>query len=125
MNKILLIEDDIMTREFLCELLQSASFDVIQAGDGRRGLQLARDGHPDLILCDINLPQIDGYGVLKALRDDLKMAQTPFIFVTSESCTPSCRRAIQLGANDFLSKPVDIQVLLKAITLQLNKLSLG
>jgi CheY-like chemotaxis protein len=84
-------------------------------------LQIAKEQTPNLILCDINMPKLDGYDVLQELRKDLTTANVPFIFISGEICTPNCRRALQLGANDFLSKPLNNKELLEAIAIQFNQ----
>lgn len=121
MTKILLIEDDAIIRLSISSLLKLSGFNVIDAKNGKVGLHLAKEQLPDLILCDINMPQLDGYEVLEELRNDLKTFKLPFIFISSDICTASCRRALQLGANDFLTKPVENNELLEAIAIQINK----
>ncbi|MCA1993113.1 MAG: response regulator [Coleofasciculus sp. S288] len=113
---ILIIENNEMTRSNFIEFLEAKNFNIISAGDGASGLQLAKQFHPDLILCEINLPSLSGFGVLKELRRDFITAKTPFIFLTSDS--DSRYRAMQLGANDYLTKPVTLNKLLKSITHQ-------
>lgn len=116
MNKlVLIIEDDPMFRLSIFEFLESKDFNVISTADGASGLQLARDFHPDLIVCDINLPYLNGFEILKQVREDLTTAKTPLIFITSETDPDSRDRAMQLGANDYLTKPVSIDRLLKSI----------
>jgi DNA-binding response OmpR family regulator len=112
---VLIIEDDPMFRLSIFEFLESKDFNVISTADGASGLQLARDFHPDLIVCDINLPYLNGFEILKQVREDLTTAKTPLIFITSETDPDSRDRAMQLGANDYLTKPVSIDRLLKSI----------
>lgn len=121
MKTILLIEDNPIIRLSVSNLLRLRGFNVIEAKTGKVGLQLAKEQPPDLILSDINIPQLDGYGVLEELRKDLITAKVPFIFVTAYECTPMCRCALQLGANDWITKPVNNDELLKAIAIQLDK----
>lgn len=121
MRKIVLIEDQAVTRLSIGAFLRAQNFDVLEAGDGAMGLQLTQEHHPDLVLCDINLPILDGYEVLQELRKNVITEKTPFLFISSESCCSNYHRAIQLGANDYLKKPLVNQELLEAITLQLDK----
>ena len=119
---ILIIEDDQIFRAIIFDLLELENFNVISAQDGFLGLKLAKQFKPDLILCDINIPQLNGYGVLNRLREDSTIAKTPFIFLTSDSDTESRSQAMQLGANDYLTKPVKFSTLLDAIDNQFNQL---
>jgi DNA-binding response OmpR family regulator len=118
---VLLIEDDPMFRLSIFEFLESQNFNVISTEDGMSGLQLAQEFHPDLIVCDINLPHLNGFDILNKVRGDLATAKTPFIFLTSETDPDSRRRAMQLGANDYLTKPVSLNQLLKSITINVNQ----
>ena len=120
-NLILIVEDDEMIRSIIYEFLEMENFNVISAEDGCVGVYLAQELHPDLILCDINMPNLDGFGVLEKIRKNTRTAKTPFIFLTSEVDSESRKRAVQLGANDYLTKPVNISRLLEAIANQLQK----
>jgi len=113
---ILVIEDDEMMRSTLFEILELEDFNVISAGDGFFGLRIAKEMQPDLIICDLNIPNLSGYEVLQRLRNNLTTDKIPFIFLTSESDADSRRRAMQLGANSYLTKPVAIGTLLATIT---------
>ncbi|NEQ79883.1 MAG: response regulator [Moorea sp. SIO2I5] len=125
MNKtILLIENDKLLRSNFSDLLELEGFNVLTAEDGWLGLNLAKIVRPDLIICEINIPSLDGYELLQILRDRLKTAKTPFIFLTSESKENGYDRAKQLGANDYLTKPVESRELLAAINQQLRILPL-
>lgn len=115
---ILVIEDDEMIRSNLFELLELEDFNVLSAGDGFSGLLLAKELQPDLILCDINMPKLNGFEVLNKLRADVATAKIPFIFHTSDTDSYSHRQAMQLGANDYLTKPVTVKKLLEAVANQ-------
>jgi DNA-binding response OmpR family regulator len=119
---ILIIEDSEIIRSIIFEFLELKNFNVLSAEDGCIGLHLAKELQPDLILCDINMPKLDGYGVLKKLREDLSTATIPFIFLTAEADPDSRCRAMQLGANDYLTKPVNVSKLLNAIANQFTKI---
>ena len=112
---ILVIEDDDMMRSTLFEILELEDFNVVSAGDGLLGLRLGKEMQPDLIICDLNIPIINGYGVLQRLRENSTTANIPLIFLTSDSNPESRQRAMQLGANSYLTKPVTISKLLETI----------
>jgi len=115
---VLVIEDDETLRSNLFELLEMEEFNVISAEDGCSGLQLAKEIQPNLILCDINMPKLNGFEVLNKLREDVTTANIPFIFHTADTDPDSQRRAMQLGANGYLTKPVTIGKLLETVTNQ-------
>lgn len=117
-NLILIIDDDELTRSIFIEFLELENFNTICAEDGLVGLQLAQECKPDLILCDINMPRLNGHQVLKCLRDRRDTANIPLIFLTANT-NPNCRmRALQLGANDYLIKPIEFRQLIAAINKQ-------
>ncbi|MCC5635683.1 response regulator [Nostoc sp. CHAB 5844] len=121
MNKILIIEDDINVRQNLIDLLYAENFNVITAENGYLGLQLAQAEIPDLIICDVMMPVLDGYTVLKELRQNPKTALIPFIFLTAKSEKTDFRKGMDLGADDYISKPFSRTELLAAITCRLEK----
>src|SRR6187401_591622 len=104
-NTILVIDDCLDIRENISEILGLANYDVLCAADGKAGLELARKNHPDLILCDIMMPVLDGYGVLHALQSTPELASTPFVFLTGQTEKNNFRSAMDLGADDYLAKP--------------------
>lgn len=118
---ILLIENDEILRDDFREILEVENFNVIDAEDGLIGLQLAKDIQPHLILCDINMPNLNGYGVLQKIREDAIIKNTPFIFITSESDPQYRRKAMKIGANDYVKKNGDIAGLLRGIAKQIKK----
>lgn len=121
MLTILLIEDHAPLRENLRELLVLAGYEVHVAADGRSGLEMAHAQRPDLILCDIMLPGIDGYEVLTQLRRDASTRALPFIFLTAKGTPPDIRAGMNLGADDYLPKPVSRNDLLKAVRTRLER----
>lgn len=121
MTKILVIEDEESVRENILELLEAEGFDTIAAEDGRIGVELALSEVPDLILCDLMMPEIDGYGVLIALREEPVTATIPFIFLTARSARADFRLGMDLGADDYLTKPFTRDELLSAIASRLVK----
>ena len=115
MKKILVIEDEPEMRRNLATILKLEKFSVMQAENGRAGIDLARKETPDLILCDVMMPEMDGHAVLKALREDSKLVMTPFIFLTAKGEKADFRSGMDLGADDYLTKPVAKADLLSAI----------
>src|SRR5204863_6282412 len=97
------------------EALEMEQFETLSAREGRQGVELAQRDRPDLILCDVTMPGLDGYGVLQALRKDPATARIPFIFLTARSEHTDVRAGMNLGADDYLIKPVSIGDLLDAI----------
>jgi DNA-binding NarL/FixJ family response regulator len=121
MKKILVIEDEPLMRHSLITALQHGSFGAIGAEDGDRGLELARTESPDLILCDVTMPGKDGYEVLIELRTDPKTSAIPFIFLTGKSEMSDFRAGMDLGADDYLAKPVTTENMLAAISMRLER----
>jgi DNA-binding NarL/FixJ family response regulator len=121
MSSILIIEDDPPTRENLQLILEMEGFSVRSAPDGRAGLTLARQQRPDLILCDVSMPGVDGHGVLRELRADPQHADTPFVFLTARGERQDQRAGMNLGADDYLCKPVDAEDLIAAIQTRLRR----
>ena len=94
---------------------------MVQADNGKAGIELARQNRPDLIICDIMMPELDGYGVLHIVRKDPDLADTPFVFLTAKAELGNFRTGMNLGADDYLTKPFDDLTLLKAVEIRLNK----
>ncbi len=116
MKKILVIEDEPEMRRNLLTILRLEKFEPVGAENGKTGIALAKSTKPDLILCDVMMPEIDGFGVLRALRADAATASIPFIFLTAKGEKIDVRSGMNLGADDYLAKPVDKTDLLSAIT---------
>lgn len=121
MTQILVIEDDPNVRTLILKLLQAEGFDALSAEDGRTGLRLARVHEPDLIICDIMMPEFDGYEVLSQLRQNAATATIPFIFLSAKSERTDLRQGMELGADDYLTKPFKRAELLGAISARLTK----
>ncbi len=119
--KILVIEDEPEMLFNLVSILRLERFEPIAAKNGRAGVAAARQERPDLILCDVMMPELDGYGVLAALRADARTAATPFIFLTAKGEKPDIRTGMNLGADDYLTKPVAKADLLAAIRARLER----
>ncbi|MBO3458097.1 response regulator [Aetokthonos hydrillicola Thurmond2011] len=121
MYQILVIEDETSIRQNLLDLLALEDFKVISAENGQIGLQLAQQTIPDLIICDVMMPELDGHNVLKILRQEPTTATIPFIFLTAKSDKTDFRQGMELGADDYLTKPFTRAELLTAITSRLEK----
>ncbi|NEO10058.1 MULTISPECIES: EAL domain-containing response regulator [unclassified Moorena] len=121
MNKILVIEDEPIIRKNLLTLLRAEGFETISSDNGNSGVKLAQEEQPDLIICDIIIPQLDGYGVLKTLQQHPVTAAIPFIFLSSKADWSDWRMGMRLGADDYLIKPVKREELLDAIATRLQK----
>ena len=121
MKTILVIEDNAQMRGNIAKILELAPYQVVQAADGKQGVAIARQTHPDLILCDIMMPKLDGYGVLHILGSDPELADTPFLFLSAKAEAADFRFGMNLGADDYLTKPFDDLTLLNAVELRLKK----
>lgn len=121
MKTILLIEDDIVLRENTAELLELSDYKVITAPNGKIGIQTAKQELPHLIVCDIMMPEVDGYGVLEAMALEDATKHIPFIFLSAKTEHKEVRRGMDMGADDYLTKPFDETELLSAIESRLAK----
>jgi len=115
MKKILIIEDNEDIRNNTAEILELSNYDVIVAEDGKVGVEKAIQHKPDLIICDIMMPELDGYGVLHAVQKNDAIKNTPFIFLTAKTERGDFRKGMELGADDYITKPFDSEVLLLKI----------
>ncbi|WP_234488619.1 bifunctional diguanylate cyclase/phosphodiesterase [Oxynema sp. CENA135] len=121
MKTILVIEDEEFVRANILEILDSMNFETLGAENGKIGVELAQQHLPDLILCDIKMPELDGYGVLTELRQDPTTATIPFIFLTAKAEVADLRQGMNLGADDYLTKPFRRAELLSAVSVRLEK----
>ncbi|UII25331.1 response regulator [Fulvivirga maritima] len=121
MRKILIIEDNNEIRENIAEILELDGYEPLEAANGKEGVQIAVDQHPDLIICDIMMPELDGYGVLHILAKKEQTANIPFIFLTAKAEKTDIRKGMNLGADDYLTKPFEDTELLDAIQIRLKK----
>ena len=121
MKKILVIEDEPEMRRNIAALLRYYDYEPIVAENGRLGVEAARRQSPDLILCDVMMPELDGYGVLQALQTDVLLARIPFIFLTAKGEKDDLRSGMNLGADDYLTKPVTNADLVRAIEARLRR----
>jgi two-component system sensor histidine kinase/response regulator len=121
MNKILIIDDEEWLREMVNLALRQKGFDVIEAQNGARGIELARKELPDLILCDVNMEKVNGYATLSSLRGETTTASIPFILMTGLADNAGMRYGMELGADDYLPKPFTIEGLYAAVEARLKK----
>ena len=121
MTNILIIEDDEQTRENLELILEMENFSVCSAADGKAGIVLARQTKPDLIVCDVSLPGLNGHELLGQIRADAEINGIPFIFLTARGERADQRAGMNLGADDYLCKPVDAEDLLATIRTRLRR----
>ncbi len=121
MKKILVIEDNTEVRENICEILELSGYKAISASHGKEGVNKVLDDIPDLILCDVMMPELDGFGVLKILNNKPKTNKIPFIFLTAKAEKSDFRKGMGLGADDYITKPFDDAELLEAIEMRLKK----
>jgi len=120
-TKVLIIEDNDDIRESTSEILELAGYAVIQAVNGKEGVAMAVSELPDLILCDIMMPEMDGYSVLHLLGKNQETAVIPFIFLTAKTDRQDMRKGMEMGADDYLTKPFDDVELFNAIAVRLQK----
>ncbi|MBI2926453.1 MAG: hybrid sensor histidine kinase/response regulator [Verrucomicrobia bacterium] len=121
MKKILIIEDTSDIRDLIGACLTASGFQTVAAEDGVQGVELARRHLPDLIISDINMPRLDGYGTLAMLRQDAATAHIPFIFLTGVTDKIHVRQGMELGADDYLTKPFALHELISAVNARLKK----
>src|SRR3954447_1665846 len=121
MKRILVIEDEPEMRRNIAALLRFHEYEPIEAENGRKGVELARREKPDLILCDVMMPELDGHGVIQALQQDAGLASIPFIFLTAKGDKDDLRSGMNLGADDYLTKPVANSDLVNAIEARLRR----
>ena len=124
MKKILLIEDNYDIRHNTAEILELSNYKVIVAENGKIGVEMAMEYSPDLIICDIMMPVLDGYGVLHAVHKNETIKNTPFIFLTAKTERSDFRKGMDLGADDFVTKPFSGTELLNAVDSRLKKMDL-
>ncbi len=121
MKKIIVIEDNREVRENLVELLTLSGYDVMEAENGKVGIKRILSSPPDLILCDVMMPELDGFGVLKILNSNSDLMPIPLMFLTAKADKADLRKGMGLGADDYITKPYDDVELLEAIEVRLKK----
>lgn len=121
MIKIVIIEDDRLVRENVQKILTLEGYDVYQAENGLKGIELIKEETPDLILCDIMLPDMEGYDILSNITKDDKLKTIPFVFLTARAEMSDLRKGMNLGADDYITKPFHIKDLLEVIKVRLEK----
>jgi DNA-binding response OmpR family regulator len=124
MKTVLLIEDDTVLRENTAELLELSNYEVLTAANGQLGLEIAKNKTPDIIMCDIMMPILDGYGVLEGLSKHNDTKFIPFIFLTAKTERQDVRKGMDLGADDYITKPFDEEEIISAIESRIAKASI-
>lgn len=120
-EKIVIIEDNTEVRENVNEILESSGYTVEAAENGRVGLEIIKRSRPDLIICDIMMPDMEGYELLQQLRSDKNIADTPFVFLTAKTSRDDLSKGMEMGADDYIIKPFTISELLKRVKIRLDK----
>lgn len=120
-KRILVVEDNQEVRENIVELLDLSNYEVFSAENGKEGVRIAGEQLPDLIICDVMMPELDGYGVLRILSGNPKTKYIPFVFLTAKAERDDFRKGMNLGADDYITKPFDDSELLAAIEMRLKK----
>ncbi|MBD0776740.1 response regulator [Maribacter sp. ANRC-HE7] len=121
MSKVLLIEDDPVLRDNTAELLELSDYEMFTASNGKKGVKIAKEILPDVIICDIMMPELDGYGVLEQLAEDQSTKHIPFIFLSAKTERKDIRKGMNLGADDYLTKPFEESDLIGAIESRLAR----
>lgn len=120
-KKILLIEDDQIVRDNTAEILQLANYEVLTAENGKTGLEKAKVFKPDLIICDILMPELDGYGVMQIAMRNKDLQRIPIIFMSAKTKHEDIRKGMDLGASDYITKPFEESELLSAVATRLKR----
>jgi DNA-binding response OmpR family regulator len=121
MTKILVIEDEAPIRDKIVTVLKYEDYDVIDATNGREGVTSAQENRPDLIICDVLMPDLNGYGALAALRDNPNTSDIPVIFLTAAASRADMRKGMEMGADDYITKPYTVEELLAAVRTRLGR----
>jgi len=121
MPKILLIEDEPLIRESLKDALDLEGYSLATAQNGRDGIESVQEALPDLVICDINMPEMNGYSVLETLRTNPRTRDVPFVFLTARSSRSDRRQGMEMGADDFLTKPFTMDELLRTVRTRLTR----
>ena len=121
MKKVLAIDDSPEIRLIISETLNLFGFQTLIAEDGVTGIKVAQEHLPDLIICDINMPNLDGYGTLKAMREHEATAPIPFVFLSGATDKITMRKGMELGADDYLTKPFSPKELMASVNARLEK----
>src|SRR5580765_4395228 len=124
MRSLLIIDDHDDIRENIAEILTLAGYKTFTAANGKRGVEAAIRERPDLIVCDIMMPELDGYGVLHLLKKNPDTESIPFIFLTAKTERSDFRKGMEMGADDYITKPFDDIELLNAVEIRLKKMAI-
>ncbi|MEO0803174.1 MAG: response regulator [Cyanobacteria bacterium J06642_2] len=120
-QRILIIEDELQIRQSMVDFLTLEGYEVFDTDNGHEAIEIAKKHRPNLILSDINMPHLDGYNVLSTLQQNPKLADIPFIFLTARVDQRDCRLGMEMGADDYITKPFTFEELMQAIKTRLRK----
>jgi CheY-like chemotaxis protein len=120
-GRILVVEDDMDNLELVCFLLEQAGFEILQARDGRKGLDLAFSQHPDMVLMDLSIPEIDGWKVARQLKDTPETQNILIVALTGHTAPGDRKKALEAGCDGYITKPLDIPEFVEAVTGYLSK----
>ncbi len=123
MQKILIIEDEKPIRENFAEIFYESGYEVFEASCGREGVEMAKSVKPDLIVCDISMPDMDGYEVKQLTGRDKSTSAIPFIYLTARTSISDFQHAMELGADDYITKPVRAAKLLELVSTRLERIA--
>ena len=121
MKKVLIIEDASGVRHGTAEILTFEGYEVIEAENGLQGVEIAKKQDPDVVICDIMMPELDGFGVLKELRHNPQTSSTPFIFLTAKSTKEDIEKGLEAGADAYLTKPFTVEELVETVNARLKR----
>ncbi|ALL14120.1 response regulator [Caulobacter henricii] len=121
--EILVVEDDESIRNLIVSQLQDAGFEVVTAADGLEGLAAIRERRPDAVLLDINMPSMDGFTMLERMKNDPATSNLPVLMLSAQSSPEDIRRAVQLGADDYIGKPFESRQLLRRVDRMIRKIT--
>src|SRR5271169_2713970 len=124
MKSVLVIDDNADIRDNTAEILDLAGYKTFKAENGKKGVDIALKEKPDVIICDIMMPELDGYGVLHLLRKNAETQNIPFIFLTAKTERSDFRKGMEMGADDYITKPFEDIELLNAVESRLKKIEL-
>jgi CheY-like chemotaxis protein len=117
---VLVIDDELHIRKLICRMLDCAGFEVLEANSGQRAFQIIEQTPPDIITCDISMPEMDGFAVIKALRENPATHHIPVVVITAVGQQDKAQRATALGANDFITKPFSHVSLIETLHKQIS-----
>ncbi|MFQ5612465.1 MAG: response regulator [Anaerolineae bacterium] len=120
-HTVLIVDDEVHIRKLICRMLEIAGFEVLEASSGRQALQMIAETPPDIVTCDITMPDIDGFAVLKELRENPLTKDIPVVVITAQGQQREAQRATEMGANDYITKPFSHVSLIETLQRQVEQ----